>query len=172
MPYLVVDYVEGIPIDTYCEREKLSVSARLRLFLEVCDAVAYAHRNLVVHCDLKPANILVTAAGEPRLLDFGIAKLLDPIAAGFTDEKTRNRSFTVEYASPEQLRGEPVTTSSDIYALGVILYGLLTGASPYRASPESLAAWIRAVCQDDPSYPAWWTQKRRGNCAATSTPSC
>ena len=156
VPYLVVDYVEGILIDAYCERHQLSVPQRLRLFAEVCDAVAYAHRSLVVHCDLKPGNILVTASGEPMLLDFGIAKLLDPIAAGITEEaaKTRQRAFTIEYASPEQLKGEPVTTATDIYALGVVLYGLLAGCAPYRSTPDSLAGWIRAVCQEDPDAPS------------------
>jgi non-specific serine/threonine protein kinase/serine/threonine-protein kinase len=160
-PYLVVDYVEGVPIDAYCAQHQLPIVDRLRLFLAVCDAVAYAHRSLVVHCDLKPANILVTPDGQPKLLDFGIAKLLDPIAAGFTEEaaKTRNRAFTVEFASPEQLRGEPVTTSSDIYALGVILYILLTGRMPYRTTPDSLAAWIRAVCQEDPDPPSVAAEK-------------
>ena len=155
-PYLVVDYVDGVPIDAYCDRHRLSMRQRLRLFVDVCDAVAYAHRCLVVHCDLKPANILVTESGQPMLLDFGIAKLLDPIAAGITEDaaKTRQRAFTIEFASPEQLSGQPVTTSTDIYALGVILYGLLTGRTPYRTTPESLAGWIRAVCQEDPEAPS------------------
>jgi tetratricopeptide (TPR) repeat protein len=156
VPYLVVEYVEGVHIDAYCNERQLSIQQRLRLLLDVCDAVGYAHRSLVVHCDLKPGNILVTASGEPMLLDFGIAKLLDPIAMGITEEaaKTRNRAFTTEFASPEQLRGEPVTTSTDIYALGVILYGLLTGRTPYRTTPDSLAGWIRAVCQEDPAAPS------------------
>ena len=156
VPYLVVDYVEGVDIEAYCAQHRLSLEERLRLFLDVCDAVAYAHRRLVVHCDLKPGNILVTASGQPMLLDFGIAKLLDPVSTGITLEaaKTRNVAFTMEFASPEQLSGEPVTTSTDIYALGVILYGLLTGRSPYRATPDSLADWIRAVCREDPRPPS------------------
>jgi len=156
VPYLVVEYVEGVHIDAYCDQHRLSIRERLRLFLDVCDAVEHAHRSLVVHCDLKPGNILVTASGQPMLLDFGIAKLLDPVSTGITEEaaKTRVRAFTLEYASPEQLCGEPVTTSTDIYALGVILYGLLTGSTPYRATPESLADWIRAVCREDPDAPS------------------
>jgi len=155
-PYLVVDYVDGVPIDGYCDRHKLSIHQRLRLFLDVCDAVASAHRSMVVHCDLKPANILVTGSGQPMLLDFGIAKLLDPIGAGFTEEaaKTRQRAFTMEFASPEQISGQPVTTATDIYALGVILYGLLAGRAPYRATPDSLAGWVRAVCLEDPEAPS------------------
>ena len=165
VPYLVVDYVDGLEIDTYCERHGLSIPQRLRLFLNVCDAVTYAHRALVVHCDLKPGNILVTEAGQPMLLDFGIAKLLDPVGAGFTEEaaKTRQRAFTLEFASPEQVAGQPVTTSTDTYALGVILYGLLTGRSPYRTKPDSLAGWVRAVCQEEPEAPSAATDPKTGH---------
>ncbi len=156
LPYLVVDYVEGLAIDRYCDRHKLSISDRLRLFVETCDAVHHAHQSLIVHCDLKPSNILVTVAGTPMLLDFGIAKLLDPAAMGISAQValTRQRAFTPDYASPEQLRGEPVTTTTDIYALGVVLYELLTGHSPYRATPASLADWIRSVCQEDAEPPS------------------
>jgi serine/threonine protein kinase len=157
LPYLVVDYVEGVPIDRYCEEHKLNITARLRLLLDVCIAVHHAHQNLVVHCDLKPSNILVNSKGEPMLLDFGIAKLLDPVSIGVTAQaaQTRQRAFTPDYASPEQLRGQPVTTASDTYALGVILYDLLTGHSPYGAtSNASLADWIRSVCERDAEPPS------------------
>jgi non-specific serine/threonine protein kinase/serine/threonine-protein kinase len=156
VPFLVVEFVDGVDIDAYCHQHRLSIPQRLGLFLDICHAVQYAHGNLVVHCDLKPANILVTTAGQPMLLDFGIAKLLDPVAIGMPQEtaKTRQRGFTTEFASPEQLTGEPVTTATDIYALGVILYGLLTGCLPYRTTPASLQAWIRAVCLEDPEAPS------------------
>jgi non-specific serine/threonine protein kinase/serine/threonine-protein kinase len=156
LPYLVVDYVDGIPIDRYCDQHKLSISQRLRLFVESCVAVHHAHQSLIVHCDLKPGNILVTPEGSPMLLDFGIAKLLDPAAMGISAQAalTRQRAFTPDYASPEQLRGEPVTTATDIYALGVVLYELLTGHSPYRANAGSLADWIRSVCEQDAEPPS------------------
>jgi len=157
LPYLVVDYVEGTPIDRYADEHKLNITARLRLFVEVCEAVHHAHQSLIVHCDLKPGNILVTADGTPMLLDFGIAKLLDPASMGISAQAamTRQRAFTPDYASPEQLRGEPVATPTDIYALGVVLYELLTGHSPYRTSSDgSLAEWIRSVCETDAEAPS------------------
>jgi serine/threonine protein kinase len=157
LPYLVVDYVDGIHIDKYCDRHKLSVEARLKLFLEVSGAVHYAHQSLVVHCDLKPSNILVTGEGVPMLLDFGIAKLLDPGSMGLQTNmaQTRQRAFTPSYASPEQLSGRPVTTAADVYALGVILYELLTGLSPYASGDlDSPAAWIKSVCEDDAPAPS------------------
>ena len=156
LPYLVVDYVDGIPIDRYCDQHKLSISQRLGIFIESCVAVHHAHQSLIVHCDLKPGNILVTEEGSPMLLDFGIAKLLDPTSMGISAQAalTRQRAFTPDYASPEQLRGEPVTTATDIYALGVVLYELLTGHSPYRATTGSLADWIRSVCEQDAEPPS------------------
>ena len=157
LPYLVVDYVDGVPIDRYCDQHKLSITGRLELFIESCMAVHHAHQSLIVHCDLKPSNILVTADGAPKLLDFGIAKLLDPTSMGISAQiaMTRQRAFTPDYASPEQLRGEPVTTATDIYALGVVLYELLTGHSPYRTtSAGSLADWIRSVCEQDAEPPS------------------
>jgi len=120
LPYLAMEYVEGMPIDEYCFRYKLDVAARLRLFLPVCAAVQYAHQNLVVHCDLKPSNILVTTEGIPKLLDFGIAKLLGPAGGGLT--VLGRRPFTPRFASPEQVLGKPVTTATDVYALGMTLY--------------------------------------------------
>jgi len=134
-PYLVMEYVEGTRIDAYCESNRLPIAGRLDLFAKVCGAVEYAHRNLVVHRDLKPSNILVTADGEPRLLDFGIAKALDPGANDPGGSGAMAPGLTPRYASPEQVRGEPITTASDVYSLGVILYELLTGRGPARERP-------------------------------------
>ena len=134
-PYFVLEYVEGEPLTGYCESRSLPIAERLHLFLEVCSAVMYAHQNLVVHRDIKPNNILVTAAGEPKLLDFGIAKLLDPGSADAAGETgTLFRMMTPDYASPEQIRGERITTTSDVYALGVVLYELLAGRKPYQVT--------------------------------------
>src|SRR6185312_11780525 len=132
IPYLVMEYIEGQPIDAYCDSHSLNTVERLKLFCQVCAAVQYAHQSLVVHRDLKPGNILVTAEGIPKLLDFGIAKLLDPELFFQTVEAggTMMKAMTPEYASPEQVRGETITTSSDVYSLGVILYRLLTGHPP------------------------------------------
>jgi non-specific serine/threonine protein kinase/serine/threonine-protein kinase len=173
LPYLVVDYVEGIPIDRYCDQHKLSISARLNLFIETCVAVHHAHQSLIVHCDLKPGNILVTPEGSPMLLDFGIAKLLDPTSMGISAQAamTRQRAFTPDYASPEQLRGEPVTTATDIYALGVVLYELLTGHSPYRANTGSLADWIRSVCEQDAEPPSTVIRRTTELAADEDTPA-
>lgn len=142
-PYLVMEYVDGEHLDAYCDVRKLGIAERLRLFLQVCDAVAYAHRNLIVHLDLKPSNILVTASGEVKLLDFGTSKLLQ------TDSRfTTTVLATPAYASPEQLRNEPVTTACDVYSLGAILFELLSGRRPYANS--SVAAMIeRAMAQQN-----------------------
>ena len=144
-PWFVMDFIAGTPMDAHCDQRRLSVNERLRLFLTVCAAVQYAHQNFVVHRDIKPRNILVTPEGAIRLLDFGIAKLLDPDdeAAG---ETTSVQMMTPEYASPEQLSGQPVTTASDTYSLGVLLYLLLTGYKPFffaSRSPQEIAAVIR-----------------------------
>lgn len=147
-PYLVLEYVAGLPVDRYCREHALGLRGRLELFLAVCDAVRYAHRNLVVHRDLKPANILVSDDGRVKLLDFGIAKLLD---ADGDDGQTRGLHFlTPDYAAPEQLRGQPVTTATDVYALGVLMYRLLAGRVPHKLSGQPIASVVDAVCNTEP----------------------
>lgn len=155
-PYLVMELVHGIPIDGYCDRERLSVAERLRLFAQVCRAVHYAHKNLVVHRDLKPSNILIDEHGLPRLLDFGIARLLEDDDGKPTPAATRTvaRILTPEYASPEQLAGGRVTTALDVYSLGVILYELLTGRKPFQCESRSPADWERIVREQTPARPS------------------
>jgi serine/threonine protein kinase/tetratricopeptide (TPR) repeat protein len=156
-PYLIMEYVHGEPIDRYCDRLQLDLNARLELFLDVCAAVQYAHQNLVVHRDLKPANILVTVEGKPKLLDFGIAKLLDvgEAAAMLALTRMNDRLLTPEYASPEQILGRPVTTASDVYALGVVLYELLTGLRPYVVPASASQLELeRSICITDPQRPS------------------
>jgi serine/threonine protein kinase len=155
LPYFVMDYVDGQPIDTWCDRRRWNVSERLKLFQVVCAAVQHAHQRLVLHRDLKPANILVTSDGDVKLLDFGIAKLLaDEGVARLTDTETAMRVMTPVYASPEQVRGEAVYTASDVYALGVVLYELLTGRWPYRARGQLLHEVVRAICEEEPTRPS------------------
>lgn len=156
-PYLVMEYVHGEPLDRYSDRVQLDVRKRLELFLEICTAVQYAHQNLVVHRDLKPANILVTSDGSPKLLDFGIAKLLDSDHAAAVLALTRmnDRLLTPEYASPEQILGRAVTTASDVYALGVVLYELLTGLRPYVVPASASQLELeRSICINDPQRPS------------------
>jgi len=149
-PYLVMEYVEGQPINRYCDERLLPVPDRIRLFLQACSAVAYAHRKLVVHRDLKPGNLLVTQEGVPKLLDFGTAKLL---LTGSDSTTTRFGAMTPRYASPEQLRGEPVSTAMDVYSLGVMLYELVVGAWPFGDPHSPIAGLERAVREIDPAPP-------------------
>ena len=151
-PYVAMEYVEGTPLLAYCGRQRLALRDRLALFAEICDAVQHAHRQLVVHRDLKPANILITAEGRAKLLDFGVAKILDESAP---DTRLTHTGLwaTPAYASPEQMRQEPVTTQTDVYALGVILYELLTGRLPYRVD-GSVAEMVRVVCEVVPDRPS------------------
>jgi len=153
--YLAMEYVAGIPIHRFCEAQGLSESERLTLFVRVCEAVQFAHQNLVVHRDLKPDNILVAEDGTPRLLDFGTAKLLSPAVGKPGNELTREgfQSFTPQYASPEQVLGNPVTTASDTYSLGVLLYLLLTGALPYELKELTTAEMLRVICNEPPRNP-------------------
>lgn len=154
-PYLVLEYVEGEPITTYCDRLCLDIRARLRLFLDVLRAVQYAHTNLVVHRDLKPSNILVTKAAEVRLLDFGIAKLLDEGEAHETEiTRSGGRALTPDFASPEQLTGGAITTATDVYSLGILLYELLTGARPYKVQRTEAGSMSQSVLTAEPARPS------------------
>jgi eukaryotic-like serine/threonine-protein kinase len=150
LPYFAMDYIEGLSIDEYCDTHRLSTAERLQLFCKVCSAVQYAHQHLVVHRDLKPGNILVTPDGNPKLLDFGIAKLLGDEGLAATVTSLTLRIMTPDYASPEQVRGEVVTTSSDVYSLGVLLYELLSGHSPYHFESRSPDEIAQAITNKEP----------------------
>jgi serine/threonine protein kinase len=156
LPYFVMEYIAGLPITRYVRDEQLPIAGRLHLFLKVCAAVHFAHQNLIVHRDLKPGNILVADEGEPKLLDFGIAKLLGPTEDGLQLTLTAERRFTPVCASPEQARGEPVTTASDIYALGALLYEMLTDQPPHRfSSPHpSMEELARIIGKQEPALPS------------------
>ncbi|MGV6820195.1 MAG: protein kinase domain-containing protein [Parvularcula sp.] len=156
LPYLVMEYVQGVRIDRYCDDQNLSLKDRLRLFQKVCEGVDHAHRNLIVHRDLKPSNILVTEEGEPKLLDFGIAEILD-------DKKGNDEPMqpvkgaplmTPEYASPEQIRGEPISIATDVYTLGVLLFRILTGRSPYSPTTADAKSLVTAILETEPQPPS------------------
>jgi serine/threonine protein kinase/formylglycine-generating enzyme required for sulfatase activity len=155
LPYLVMEYVDGKPLLQYCEVHRLSIEERLRLFLDICSAVQYAHGNLVVHRDLKPSNVFVTSDGKAKLLDFGIAKVLNAGLFGDpTATATALRVMTPEYASPEQIRGDHITVATDIYGLGLVLYELLTGCHPYRRAGQRPEELLRAICDQEPNKPS------------------
>jgi tetratricopeptide (TPR) repeat protein len=150
-----MEYVEGTPITDYCARNGLDLKARLRLFLQLATGVEFAHQRLVIHRDIKPANVLVTGEGTPKLLDFGIAKLLDPAVAG---AETTVRPLTPDYASPEQVRGRPMSTVSDVYSLGVLLYELVAGRRPYKLADTPIDQAIETICVTDPAPPSTVSQ--------------
>lgn len=160
LPYFVMEYVQGRPIDAYCDAHRLGIDARVRLFQEVGRAVQYAHANLIVHRDLKPSNILVTVDGQVKLLDFGIAKLLDDeaeVSGRLT--QTGMHVMTPAYAAPEQIRGEAVTTATDVYALGLVLYELLAGHRPYQGTASTPEALARAIVEQEPERPSTAVQR-------------
>jgi serine/threonine protein kinase len=161
LPYFAMEYVDGLPIDRYCDVRGLTVDQRLELFARVCDAVAHAHAKQIVHRDIKPTNIVVSEQGDPRLLDFGIAKLLVSDDSREIPAVTRQseRMLTPEYASPEQIRGEPGVVASDVYCLGVLLYELLTGQRPFRRSERTAHELEHSVLEDDPTRPSEVVQR-------------
>ncbi len=154
VPYLVMEFIEGIPIDKFCREKSLELKARLKLFNKVCEAVGYAHRNLIIHRDLKPSNIIVTENGEPKLLDFGISKLLDAEHSEDKHTVTILGAMTPEYASPEQIKGETVTTATDIYSLGVVLFNILTGAHPFETDAKTNGDSLRTTGRHAPRIPS------------------
>ncbi len=153
LSYFVMEYVEGLPLGDFCEQTDANLTERLRIFREICSAVSYAHTHLVIHRDLKPSNILVTNDGTPKLLDFGIAKLLDT-ETDAEQTATQMRVLTPEYASPEQIRGERISTASDVYSLGVILYELLTGVRPFQTKDKSYGEIVEIVSEIEPVRPS------------------
>jgi serine/threonine protein kinase len=153
-PYFVMEYVDGVPITRYAEQRALSIPQRLDLFLQACDAVQYAHRNLTVHRDLKPGNILVTEAGAVKLLDFGVAKLMETRGGGAVDAPATEALLTPAYTSPEQIRREPASTSGDVFQLGILLYELLAGRHPFQQEGKLPHEVMRAICEDDPPPPS------------------
>jgi len=155
LPYLVMEFVDGVPITKYCDEKSLSITERIRLFRLVCEAVQYAHQNLVVHRDIKPSNILTTKEGVPKLLDFGIAKVLEPGASvGATLTRRELRMLTPDYASPEQVRGLKISTASDTYSLGAVLYELLAGRRAHQFASQSITDMERTICDVDPRKPS------------------
>ncbi|HQU85327.1 MAG TPA: protein kinase [Pyrinomonadaceae bacterium] len=154
LPFLVMEYVEGKTITRFCDEQNLDTKERLKLFRKVCTAVSYAHQNLIIHRDIKPSNILVTKDGVPKLLDFGIAKLLDTESAENTATTMQNRMFTPEYAAPEQLNGLPITTVSDVYSLGVVLYELLSGVRPFQTKSRNYLEIVEQILTKEPTRPS------------------
>jgi serine/threonine protein kinase len=171
LPYFVMEYVSGEPINAYCDANALATTERLTLFRKVCAAVTYAHQNLVIHRDLKPSNILVTPEGEPKLLDFGIAKLLSAGDELFTQTIPALRVMTPEYASPEQVKGDKIMTTSDVYSLGVLLYELLTGRRPYRLKTRTAEEVSRAITEQEPERPSTAISQRSDRNSPVSGPS-
>ncbi|MEZ5424680.1 MAG: serine/threonine-protein kinase [Pyrinomonadaceae bacterium] len=163
IPYLIMEYVEGVPIDKFCRENNLDLDQRLKLFNKVCEAVSFAHQNLIVHRDLKPSNIIVTREGEPKLLDFGISKILDANEADEKDQNTITKfgAMTPEYASPEQLNGKSVTTASDIYSLGIVLFKILTETLPFDPAKKTSAELLKAVTETEPKRPSEVADERR-----------
>jgi len=173
VPYFVMELIDGEPIDRYCESRRLDVAARLRLFLQVCDAVQYAHQRLTVHRDLKPTNILVSTEGSPKLLDFGIAKILAarPHTRADAESKTVFRMMTPRYASPEQRAGEPITTASDVYSLGIVLYELLTGGKPPELPSKPPTSGSMATLPQRFTRPSAAVRRGRAESRSPSAPA-
>ena len=170
VPYLVMELIEGESITEYCDRHELGITARLELFRQVCSAVQFAHQHLIIHRDIKPGNILVPADGIPKLLDFGISKILGTESdGGSAQTATVLRMLTPAYASPEQVKGEPITTASDVYSLGVVLYELLTGRHPYRS--DSSEQMLREICESDPEKPSTAVKKSAERTASSDSGS-
>lgn len=168
-PFFVMEYVDGRPIDEYCDQRGLSIEDRIDLFLEVCSAVRYAHENLVIHRDLKPDNVLIGAQGEVKLLDFGIARVMDAAGSGFMTRTAVPHPMTVAFASPEQLRGLPLTTGTDVYGLGVLLYRLLVGVHPYPIHGSSIAEAERTILEVEPTALARAVREEPGRASLLGT---